>query len=61
MAERNLDWIQSPIPEDCKAIVVCVDAELFDELVSVGLVPLIDDRKVNLSGLLDPGYRAADR
>lgn len=44
MAERNLDHVGLPIPEDCKVIHVFADGELFDEFVAVGLVPLHDDR-----------------
>lgn len=45
-AERNLDWMCLPIPEDCKSIYVGMDGELFDEFVKVGLVPLSDPRTV---------------
>lgn len=54
MAERNLNWVSVPIPEECKSICVFMDGELFDEFVNVGLVPLHDERKMPKYG--EPGY-----
>lgn len=44
VAKRNLNWVALSIPEDCNSIFVCTDADLFDERVKHGIVPLHDDR-----------------
>lgn len=41
---RNMNWGIHILPEDCRSLFVFADAELFDQCVARGVIPLHDDR-----------------
>ena len=42
--ETNKNWAVFAVPENCHSILICMDAELYDQRVKDGYIPLFDDR-----------------